>query len=261
MDELLDNLQTDLEQNFSGLDIFCLNEVDSTSRYLKSKAVTSISPAFCFSHSQVSGYGQQERVWKSDQSSLTFSLLLDFSVAVGDLDGLTQLIVLNIIQSLSDYSNQAYKIKWPNDLYVEGCKAGGILVECVSYTDMNCRLVIGIGLNNGLSLPISDIHTNQSVLPGTIDLNDDDRNSFLINVIDRLLMLSQTFHSGMFQQYLVNYALVDYFDNGQSVNVYDNGFTKTGVYRGLTQHGELLVEVNGKLFTYRSGSVSIRPTN
>jgi len=261
MYDSLANLQTKLTQQFPLIDVFCLEQVDSTNRYLKSAACNTDRPLFCFASYQTSGYGQQSRKWQSDQTSLTFSLLLDFNVPVTGLDGLSQLIVLNLIECLSDFSSAHFKVKWPNDLYVDDLKAGGILIECVSYTDHSCRLVIGIGLNNGIDLSIEDVLTMSSRTTGSVKVDRQHSADLISCIIQRLITLSECYHPLMFSEYLVNYALVDYFDKDQSVNVYDNGFKKTGVYQGLSQHGELLVEINGQPNSFRSGNVSIRPTN
>jgi len=261
MNYSLQQLQSEITKTFTEIDVITLPEVDSTNRYLKDYSRISMNSALCFASSQTKGYGQQTREWVTDDSSLTFSLLLDFNVSVDNLDGLAQLVVLNLIESLSDFSTLPFKVKWPNDLYIEGLKAGGILVECVSYHHNVCRLVIGIGLNNGINSSVVDVHTGQHNRIASINLNRADTIPFLKNIIHRLLHLSNIFHRGMFSNYLVNYALVDYFAKEQPVNVYDNGFKKVGVYKGLGHNGELLVEVNGHCLNFRSGSVSIRPTN
>jgi len=253
-------IEFEIQQSSPETAVFCFDELDSTSHYLKQYAETHLKEAFCFTLSQTSGYGQQSRAWQSDFSSITFSTLLHFKVPLHEVDGLTQLIALKLVESLSDFTSESFKIKWPNDLYVNDKKAGGILIECVSFTDTDCWLVVGVGLNNGLKTDVIDALTGQSSIPGSIKLAESDKLPFLINVLNRQLVLAQRFGINEFKQYLVNYSLVDYFKVDEPVIVYDSAIKQPGFYKGLTKNGELLVELDHKLCTFRSGTTSIRPT-
>ena len=256
---LVDQIKIPLQKAFPELAVFCFSELQSTSGYLKRYAQSHLSPAFCLALSQTSGYGQQSRVWKSDCSSLTFSSLLHLETPLHQIDGFTQLIALKLIESLSEYSDQSFKIKWPNDIYVDHKKAGGILVECVAYSETDCWLVVGIGLNNGLKEWIQDALTERAVVPNSIELGEENKIKFLMDVINRQLVLAKGFEIGYFKRYLVNYNLVDYFNAGESVIVYDKATKKSGFYKGLTDNGELLVTLEGQLCQFRSEAISIRP--
>ncbi|MBN2866354.1 MAG: biotin--[acetyl-CoA-carboxylase] ligase [Thiotrichales bacterium] len=252
-------IQFEIQSQFPELAVFCFDELDSTSHYLKQYARTHLKEAFCLTLSQRSGYGQQSRVWQSDFSSITFSMLLNIKAPLNDIDGFTQLVGLKLIESLTEFSSEHFKLKWPNDLYVNNQKAGGILIECVSYSDEDCWLVVGIGLNNGLKSSVQDSLTGNTSIAGSISLQDPDKVNFLVTTISKQLELSSGFKPDMFKEYSVNYRLVDFFKLEQSVIVYDSGIKEPGLYKGLTDSGELLVEIDGSLQIYRSGQTSIRP--
>ena len=42
---------------------------------------------------------------------------------------------------------EAVQLKWPNDIYVEGKKLGGILLEMIGDPAGQCTVVVGVGLN------------------------------------------------------------------------------------------------------------------
>jgi len=252
-------IQFELQKHYPEISVFCFDELDSTNHYLKQYATKQLKPAFCFSSSQNAGYGQQSRAWQSDFSSITFSLLLHINTPLKDIDGLTQLVALKLVESLTDFSMQDFKLKWPNDLYVDKKKAGGILIECVSFSETDCWLVVGVGLNNGLSSKIVDPLTGKLNQPGSINLLKTDILDLLNNVIAKQLILADRFERGLFKAYSVNYALVDFFKLEQSVIVYDSAIKQLGLYKGLTDNGELLVEIEGTICTFRSGMTSIRP--
>ncbi|MEM9944738.1 MAG: biotin--[acetyl-CoA-carboxylase] ligase [Cyanobacteria bacterium P01_D01_bin.36] len=109
-------------------------------------------------HRQTAGRGQRGRSWKSAVGGLYLSLALepDWPVAYGAQ--LTCLSAWGIAIALNNIGI-AVKIKWPNDLYFEGKKLGGILTETKlsqsppfrEGSDWDSTLikqaVIGVGLN------------------------------------------------------------------------------------------------------------------
>ena len=101
---------------------------------------------------QTSGRGRGANRWWSAEGALTFSLILDAAPVpaerlplIGLLTGGTVCEVVAAAVPEADV-----RLKWPNDVYVAGRKAGGILVE-VPHESPN-RLVVGIGLNVNVSL-------------------------------------------------------------------------------------------------------------
>ncbi len=97
---------------------------------------------------QTAGRGRGANRWWADEGALTFSLLLDvprlplerwpqISLTVGGA-------VCEAVAALIPAAD--VRLKWPNDVYVNGRKACGILVE-VPPAPVTGRIVIGIGLN------------------------------------------------------------------------------------------------------------------
>ena len=54
-------------------------------------------------------------------------------------------------------------VKWPNDIFCDGLKLGGILVQIVSPGDPVCAVVVGVGMN--LAIPESDLSVEGSTSP------------------------------------------------------------------------------------------------
>ncbi len=255
----VNSLQSTLEDNFAELELFILQEVESTSSFLKQQAKHVLKPSFCIAAKQTAGYGQRQRSWCSNQNSITFSLLLHFNVPLHQLDGLPQLTILKIIEGLVNYSSAEFKVKWPNDLYVNNAKAGGILIESVANSATDCWLVIGVGLNSDESLSVVDSYSSETTTVGSLQVSSADTTDAIVSMLRQLLPLASHFKQDLFKQYSNNYRLVDFFKVGQSVFVYDSAIKQVGCYQGLTYNGELLVEIEDKLHTFRSGDVSIRP--
>jgi BirA family biotin operon repressor/biotin-[acetyl-CoA-carboxylase] ligase len=90
--------------------------------------------------SQWAGRGQKRRVWDSPPGNLHATWLWPRSPACPT--GIVPLVVcLEIIRVLESFNLQP-RIKWPNDILLDGFKIGGILTE-----ERGEILLIGIGLN------------------------------------------------------------------------------------------------------------------
>ncbi|VAW46165.1 hypothetical protein MNBD_GAMMA04-920 [hydrothermal vent metagenome] len=236
-----------------------LESIDSTSAYLKRQANKKLQPMFCIATSQVDGYGQRQRQWLSNEDSLAFSVLCRFSVPIHELEGVSQIVGLKLIESLVDVFNDQLFIKWPNDLYSDSGKVAGLLIECVAFDKDACWLVIGVGINCS-SMDASSTVIKKSGYPiSHLKLpKGEDNTVFLTFFVAKLDELSHSFVSGDFEKHSESYQKYDYFDLDQPVIVYDTEQSISGCYKGLTQRGELLFESEGCRVTYRSGDVSIR---
>lgn len=260
----LSSLQKCFKKSLADTELLFFDELDSTNRYLKDYSKKRLDKAFCITTHQTAGYGQRDRQWFNSSNSLTFSLLLPISVAPDGLDGLTQLVALKLVETLSDYTDQSLQIKWPNDIYINGKKVGGILLEIPTFSSVQSWLVVGIGLNIKTDAKAQLDAQIDSVNGGLIEFFSHDQTNisqFLCDLVLNQEQLFENYRQGLFNDYLLNYHLVDYFSKDSRVIVYDNDQNLTGLYKGLNAHGELQVLIDDTLRTYRSGSVSIRPFN
>ncbi|MFA6403807.1 MAG: biotin--[acetyl-CoA-carboxylase] ligase [Salinivirgaceae bacterium] len=125
-------------------------EVDSTNNYLKTLLNTNQLPEgyVIVADFQNSGKGLGANTWESEPGkNLTFSLLLrPDSLKAEDLFLLSKAVSLGIIDALNEIRN-CFTIKWPNDIYYQNKKVGGILIENQIQGDYIKYSVIGIGIN------------------------------------------------------------------------------------------------------------------
>ena len=115
------------------------------------------------SNHQTKGRGQRGSSWVSKANeSLTFSILLKPTfVKTSEIFGISICVALGIFDCLSSFQS-GFKIKWPNDIYFQDKKIGGVLIENV-LGKTNChQSIIGIGLN------VNQLHFNH--LPNAISL-------------------------------------------------------------------------------------------
>src|SRR5690242_718913 len=92
---------------------------------------------------QTAGRGRLDRQWESPpRAGLTFSALLRPSLEPAQLSLLPLIAGLATVEALLAVGGVEAKLKWPNDVLVDGFKLGGLLVEVAGGA-----AVVGIGLN------------------------------------------------------------------------------------------------------------------
>lgn len=102
---------------------------------------------------QTSGRGSHGRGWSSPPGSdLYFSVVLRPALELSDLPPLTLAVGLAVANTLADTlavstSEASVRIKWPNDVFVNGKKCAGVLVETRSGGLEPNAVIVGVGLN------------------------------------------------------------------------------------------------------------------
>lgn len=99
-----------------------------------------------FAERQSAGRGQFQRPWASSEPlGLWFSLLLRLEINDTTIPSLSAFAAVATVETLDSLGIHNARIKAPNDVYVEGRKIAGILVE--TRTGPHPFAVVGIGLN------------------------------------------------------------------------------------------------------------------
>lgn len=102
---------------------------------------------------QRGGYGRKGESWFSPKGGLYFSIILP-RLKIDDLEILTNLTAFSIAKVLKEYFltkrvDLEPLIKLPNDIYLNGKKISGILVENVVGQEVKFS-IMGIGLNTNI---------------------------------------------------------------------------------------------------------------
>ncbi|XP_039022082.1 biotin--protein ligase 1, chloroplastic-like isoform X3 [Hibiscus syriacus] len=119
--------------------------------------------AVCVADTQFKGRGRSKNSWESPRGCLMFSFTLQMDD--GKIVPLVQYVVsLAVTEAIKDVCDRNgfpcidVRIKWPNDLYLNGLKVGGIL--CTStYKSKKFNVSSGIGLNVGNEKPTTCLNT------------------------------------------------------------------------------------------------------
>ena len=133
------------------LQYFHFSQLDSTNAYLqRSQTDADIRNWVVSTDEQTAGKGMGTNGWESAKGqNLTFSLALDTSFLPAERQFLlSEAVPLGIVKVLDSFlSVEKLFIKWPNDIYYDGHKLAGILINSTIKANMMDTSIIGIGLN------------------------------------------------------------------------------------------------------------------
>jgi len=128
-----------------GRDFIYFDEIDSTNTFLKNNIGENMPVAAA--DSQTAGRGRLGRSFFS-RGGVYFSIPYVFSTDEKYASFLTLAASLAVRQSIFELTGAETLIKWPNDIYLDGCKICGILCESV-VSGHTITVIAGIGVNIG----------------------------------------------------------------------------------------------------------------
>lgn len=126
-----------------------LVSVDSTNAYAASLAPGLTGPAWVIAGEQTAGRGRRGRPWQSPRGNFYGSLVMKPEGAPDQVALRSFAAALALHDACVGLTGlpQAFALKWPNDVLLNGGKLAGILLESVGSGARINHLVIGIGVN------------------------------------------------------------------------------------------------------------------
>lgn len=265
--ELLDKqlimhlLEARTSQHISALEIH--DQIESTNRYLN--ALTQVKPEssgiICVAEQQTAGKGRRGRRWVSPfGSNIYMSVLWHFQEGPASLSGLSLAIGVAVIKALKKHGIQEAGLKWPNDIYWQQKKLGGILIEVSGESNGPCSAVIGLGLN--LYLPEQQA---SAIEQDWVDIrqilgvsNKLSRNQLLATLIEQMVSITADYTESAFAQYRDEWREYDCMQ-GQQVSLFMGNRQIDGIVQGINDDGLLLLKTQeGQVQSFASGEVSFR---
>lgn len=168
-----------------GIPFIHLSEIDSTNNYALDliKKQKAVSGTVVFAEKQTKGKGQRGKQWHSKAyENIILSIILDVSKIL-----IQKQFILNAFAAVAcydffkKYAGNSTAIKWPNDLYFNDKKAGGILIETINHQNKRYA-IIGIGIN--VNQKIFD-----SSIPNPTSLSIITENEFIIPELSKELLI------------------------------------------------------------------------
>lgn len=235
-----------------GLALQIVEETGSTNDDLKAVlragAVSTASTKVLVARRQTAGRGTRGHRWQSITDAMIFSLAFS-QVPVDSTVSLR--VGIAVAQTFRALLGIGLALKWPNDLWYQEAKVGGILSEMVQEPQGTMGLVVGIGIN--LCVP-ERLQLEKWALDGLVD----DRN-FLLNVNWDTVFLSlcEAISSAVKQptfSFVEEWPYYDAFRDARLELELPSGRI-TGYNRGISASGCLLVETEQAILDVSNGSI------
>ena len=236
----------------SKLDV--LEQTTSTNTAIASADYT--CGAVVLAEQQTAGRGRRGRVWVSPlASNIYLSVRWHFTQGIACLEGLSLAVGVVLADALASLGVPGVELKWPNDIWVEGKKLGGVLVEIGGDVNGDCHAIIGVGLN--VAMPAESA---AGIDQAWVDLASmgycAGRNPLTAALIDHLLQMLASYQAQGFGAYrdawLQRNALA-----GMEVSA-SGAQSMQGVVVGLTAGGGLIVRTASGEQVLNGGEISVR---
>ncbi len=149
----------------------CASTEIELSNWIKEKPVKKDRPKAIFATSQKFGQGQRGRNWESSKGGVWVSVAINREGANtynSEIYGL--MVALAMVERFEQIGVDA-KIKWPNDLFVDGKKLAGILPKFFFRGGELRLLRVGVGLNVFNNVPKEGIALKQIVRDQKMNIN------------------------------------------------------------------------------------------
>ena len=253
-----DMLRQRLKGSLFGKRVYHFFKTDSTNRVaLELGHAGEPEGAVVVAEEQTAGRGRAGRAWHSERAvGIYATLLLRPRLAPVQAPLLTMMAGLSARSAVQAVTGLTVDLKWPNDLMINGKKAGGILTEMHAEPGQIRFVIVGIGLN-----------VNQEKFPGEIAnvatslRGETGKPQSRMEVLVRLLREFESDYNRLQREGVANvverFESVSSYAKGKRVRVSNGSESYVGTTAGLGPEGLLQVErEDGRLMTVISGDVA-----
>ncbi|NWA45074.1 bifunctional biotin--[acetyl-CoA-carboxylase] ligase/biotin operon repressor BirA [Pseudomonas reactans] len=214
------------------------------------------APFLVLAEQQTAGRGRRGRKWVSPfAQNVYYSLVLRIESGLRQLEGLSLVVGLAVMQALRESGVQGATLKWPNDVLVGQKKIAGILLELVGDPADICHVVLGIGINVNMQRAdeVDQQWTSVQLQTGSLV----NRNALVAQLGLQLQSYLERHRKGSFV------ALKDEWEQnhawqGRRVSLIAGVSQVDGVVLGVDRQGALRLSVDGVEKTYSGGELSLR---
>lgn len=256
--EIQDNLKTE----FIGQSLKYLQQVDSTNLYAKRMAEDDfIEGTVVIAEEQLKGKGRLGRAWVSPkEKGIWMTIMLKPKINTADAAKITLLAACAVCKAIEEKCGVYPKIKWPNDIVLNGRKLCGILTEMGAEQDEITYLIVGIGINANLEeqdFPpeLQEIATSIRIEKGSPIIRKD-LAAAIINEFEnhyKAFIVSSSIKS-FNEEYKQKSAVL-----GKEVRVISSTMQLIGTVTDISPEGQLILKLeDGSLREIISGEVSVR---
>ena len=258
-------LRAYLPHRHQRLGLVVLETIDSTNdEAVRRLTAGEGAPFAVIAREQTRGRGRLGRSWLSESNgNLYISFAFRPLLPPDRMPTFTLWIGANLCELIASYCRISPRLKWPNDLLIDGRKAGGILTEARVDADQIRDLVLGLGLNllppqGGWPADLAGRATSLAEAIGA----PADVNRLAAALIGRVLTAYDAFHRGEHQATFD--ALWARYDalRERPITLLHGEERISGIAQGIEPDGTLILRLpDGQKQRFRAGEVSVEKSS
>ena len=233
--------------------------IDSTNSYLMRRLPNQVTQGqVCLAEFQSAGRGRRGRKWISPFGTQVYlSMYWYLEQGLSAAMGLSLVTALAVSDAIYEQTGINVQLKWPNDVYVEGVKLAGILIDLEGQPLEPSHSIIGIGLNVDMPEGSAEKIDQQWTDLQSHSKKKINRNTLCASLVFCLLKrLNQHKVEGLGSM-LEEWHAKDYYLN-KRVKLLTGERVTRGVCKGVNSQGALLLESDGQIKPIYGGEVSLR---
>ena len=201
---------------------------------------------------QTAGRGSRGRTWTAMPGNLNLSVLLRPRTPAAEINLFPLLAGVAVADAVSAFlpDNATPVLKWPNDVLLGGGKLAGILIDAEARASRLDWLVIGIGINlqhapeiPGRRTTTLSAHGGETTPQAIADV-----------LLDALGLWLERSREAGHAVILAEWQRRAH-PPGTELTVQRDSNALTGRFAGLSEHGELLLEVENRIERLRTGEI------
>ena len=237
--------------------VLVFDSIDSTNaEALRAVERGQAAPFLVLAERQTAGRGRRGRKWVSPfAENIYYSLVLRIEGGMRQLEGLSLVVGLAVMQALRKLGVSGAGLKWPNDVLVGQKKIAGILLELVGDPADVCHVVLGVGINVNMQMTdeVDQQWTSMRLESGKVF----DRNH-LVAELDIMLQAYLSRHqvngfSAIQAEWEQNHLW-----QGRPVSLIAGVNQIDGEVLGIDNQGALRLKVDGVEKVFSGGELSLR---
>ena len=242
-------IQTNLRTKYFGKEVEYYQRLESTNveawDLIKSGEAT--HGMIIITDNQIKGKGRNGNSWfMAPSKGLAMSIILTQKLSIEEAELIPIAVGVSIAKAIENRGAKP-QLKWPNDIFIDGKKCGGVLCETKISSNSVNSMVIGIGLNinetetdfpenirsKSTSLSIATGHSNQRELVCAIIT------TFFERAIDDLKA-----NIKLWENYCSHIDNTVSFSHGNS--------KQKGIFKGINKRGYAMIDIENKVHAYPS---------
>lgn len=235
------------------IDVIHLKTVDSTNNYCKRLLANSKDGAFLVcADNQTAGRGRQGKSFYSPcDTGVYFTLVIRPDTNLSNAVTATTAAAVAVCKAIETLTALDVKIKWVNDVYLNGKKICGILTEAI--TDFESQtvdsVIVGIGINISTSDFPDGVDTAGSL---NVDIN---KAELIATIANELMNISGGDYSSFIDYYRSHSMII-----GEKIKFIQNSVTQYATALSIDERGglEVVLDETNEHIVLRSGEITVR---